>query len=416
VKQIALYLAILMLALTASLAAPASAQISIPLAGVVDGQVVLTDLPAEPRQITQGEALNYADLIWSPDGQWLAFRQITPDYQLNQMLYNRAEDSVQVIAENVNNVFPMTFSANSSALYFVNINPETDPAMGPTQVMDIFALDLMAQDAQPEYTASFDFGVGCGGGSALPTDQLYTQDIGGLGGFFLVFELTPYGVVYSMDCGGSETGLLDLETGEGVSLGKASRVKVSPDKTQMIGIEDLAGTRENESVILVDLETRERIVLPVTASADQVAWGAAGTTHIFYSARQTTDVPLGSAEDRAAVETMFGSPMEIFETEATIHRFDLISQTDEVIYAAPAYAIGRIQVTPAGDALIFSQVGNLDQWLQAVGRGDVTLENAYNPDAAAEYVKFALLRLALSGEEEAALITLNQFGVALYPV
>lgn len=412
-KHLWIYLTGLMLALTSALALPAQAQISIPLAGVNNGRVMLWDLPGEPRAITTEPVFGYDALVWSPDGQWLAFTERTLDYQNNLMLYNLAEDKLTRAVENVADAFPVSFSMDSEQIYFVQINPESDPAMGPLQKLDVFALDLTS-GAEPEYVNSFNFGVGCGGGSPFPADWLYWDDTG-FGGFFLVLEITPYGLVHSMTCGGTETALLNLETGEDVSLGKVSRVKVSPDRSQIIGIEDLAGTRENESVILVDLETREQQILPVSGSADQLAWGAPGSDEIFYSQRRNTDQRIGTEAERAKLGEVFGSPLDVYQSEVMIFRFALASQTDEAIYSAPAYAIGRMAMSREGDALIFSQISNMERWVTAVGDETISLEDAYDFQKAQEYVPLVVFRLPLkeSGPEE--LLTLNLTDVALYP-
>jgi hypothetical protein len=60
----------------------------------------------------------------------------------------------------------------------------------------------------------------------------------------------------------------------------------------------------------------------------------------------------------------------------SIHRFTLADGADTELYAGDGYAIGRMLVTPGGDALFFSQVPNITAWVQAVIGGGLDMASA----------------------------------------
>jgi len=381
-----------------------------PLAAVQNNNVWLFGFADAPQQITDGTARGYSDLVWSSDGSYLAFIARDQDYNANLMLYDRASNTLTKVENDIADGFPVGFSFDSSQLFYVKDDP--DNGTGPDYRMDFYTYDL-APNATPTQVASFAFGVGCGGGSPFPGDWRYTAETGGLGGFHLVLEVTPFGLVHSMDCGGSQTGLLNLQTGEDVSLGQMSRAAVSADRTKVAGIVDLAGTRTNEKLVVVDLESRARTELETAGTPDQVAWAAQGSSELFYSTRDVTDRKLAlTAEEVERIHTVFGESSLENVLEVSIHHFDLETGADTELYHSEAYAIGRM--IPRDSTLLFSQVASAEAWIRAIGMGELDMSDPEKYDQSISLTPLELFSLPLNGGE-AELIGADLSQIALYP-
>src|SRR6185436_19747777 len=118
-------------------------------------------------------------------------------------------------------------------------------------------------------------------------------------------------------------------------------------------------------LVLIDLETRNLTAVTTAAEPDHLAWLADGS--LFYST-QTQKGVLGenlTAEQKANIVKVFGSSdLQVPSNEVSIHKLNPTTGDDQVIYTASAYAIGRMAVTKDGQALVFSQIANLDKWLE----------------------------------------------------
>ncbi len=292
----------------------------------------------------------------------------------------------------------MQFAPDSSQLLFVKDDPNSSP--GPDYKMDFFTYDLVP-GATPVQAGAFNFGVGCGGGSPYPRDWRYTAETEGLGGFHLVLEATPFGLVHSMDCGGSQTGLLNLQTGEDTVLGQLNRAAVSADRTKVAGITDLTGDRTNERLVVVDLQTLASTQLATADDApDQVAWGATGSNELFYSARHMTDRTMQfDAEELQRIMSVLGENTPINLWQISIHRFDLANNADTELYRTDAYAVGRMIPTPDGKDLIFSQIPNDEDWFRAIAEGKLDMSDPVRYDQSVNLVPVQLFRLPVSGGE-----------------
>jgi hypothetical protein len=247
---------------------------------------------------------------------------------------------------------------------------------------------------------SFKFGVGCGGGSPYPRDWRYTAETEGLGGFHLVLEVTPFGLVHSMNCAGSQTGLLNLQTGEDTALGQLNRAAVSADRTKVAGITDLTGDRTNERLVVVDLQTLASTQLATADTPDQVAWGATGSNELFYSARHMTDRTMQfDAEGLRKIMSVLGENTRINFWEIGVHRFDLENNADAELYRTDAYAVGRMIPTPDGKDVIFSQIPNGEDWFRAIADGNLDMSDPDRYDQSVNLVQVELFRLPVSGGE-----------------
>jgi hypothetical protein len=259
-------------------------------------------------------------------------------------------------------------------------------------------------------TGTFKFGVGCGGGSPFSRDWRYTAETEGLGGFHLVLNVTPFGLVHSMDCGGSQTGLLNLQTGEDVLLGQLNRAAVSADRTKVAGITDLTGDRTDEQLVVVDLQTRVSTPLATSDTPDQVAWAATGSGELFYSTRHMTDRTLPfDAGGMQRILSVLGESTPINLWEVSLHRFDLENTTDTELYRTVAYAVGRMIPTPDGKDLIFSQIPNGEDWFRAIAEGTLDMSTPDWEIQSLNLVQVQLFRLPVAGGEAQLIGTdLNQ--------
>jgi hypothetical protein len=405
-------LAILLCVLALGLPALAQdSEVLPPLAAVQNDNVWLFDPSGESQQITDGSAVFYSNLVWSSDGNYLAFIQRDQDFNANLMLYDRANNTLTQVDPDIADGFHIGFSFDSSQLFYIKDDPSN--GTNPEYKMHFYTYDLVP-NASPTQVASFDFGVGCGGGSPFPGDLRYGAETQGFGGFHLILAVTPFGLVHSMDCGGSETGLLNLQTGEDISLGQLSRAVVSPDGTKVAGIIDLAGTRTDEKLVVVDLETREATQYDTIGTPDQVVWGMQWSSEVFYSTREVTDQPLSfTQEELDRIHTVFGETTLEVSNEVSIHHFDLTSGEDTELYRTVAYAIGSM--IPQADRLIFSQVQSGETWLRAIAEGRLDMSDPEAFENSDSLVQVELYSLPIAGGEAALLGTdLNQ--VALNPV
>ncbi|MBC7810762.1 MAG: hypothetical protein H7175_06435 [Burkholderiales bacterium] len=363
------------------------------LAAVHDNNVWLYAPDADPQQITDGTANDYSNLVWSADGTALAFIALDENFAATLWLYNRADASLTEVGSDVPAGSPVSFTGDSSQLVFSQ--DVTPPGSTDTNPIDIYTFDLATNTAAQITTV--DIGEGCGGGSSFPGDWRYWNETDGFGGFHSVLELTPFGLVYSKDCGYS-TALLNVETGEEVSLGSISRVSVSPDGTQAAGITYLSGDRTSEQLAVVDLASGAVTTLETPAIPDQVTWGA-NSNELLYSTRQMTDQMIPTTDEAfERINTVLGTSGQVHVWASSIHRFDLASNTDTEVYLADAYAIGWMSAASDG-TLNFSQIANAEALLEAIGAGTLDQSDPAAFTASINLVPVELFTLPLDGSD-----------------
>jgi hypothetical protein len=379
-----------------ALALPAQAQDLapiVPMAVVREGSIY-TDMYGDfiVEVAAEGTYKYYDNLTWSPDGNTLAFTGWGLRGKTVLLISDRQGSPPVPLASGLSSMLPFHFSDDGSRIIYASQTEEIVemPAYGwPAPMFHIYGVAPQA-GAEPELLGKFVFLVGCGGGSNYPSDWRY-WDEAGFEANGLVFALTPYGVVHSILCNGYGLALSDPQTGEPVVLdNNFARGQVSPDRTQVLGILD--GT-----LVLVDLATQTITpLLAATDVPDQVAWGAPNTRDVFYSTRDVTDQSLVSsdADLQAIADSLNYTSTDYLDLpvmHVTIHRFNLDTEIDTVIYEADAYAIGRMIPTPEGSALLFSQVPNMQAWVQAILE-----EGSVSQDRAKELIQTVLYYLDLS--------------------
>jgi len=166
-------------------------------------------------------------------------------------------------------------------------------------------------------------------------------------------------------------------------------------------------------LVLIDLSTREVKAVTTATAPDQLAWSPGG--NLFYSTL-TKKSALGenlSAEEKANVEKVFGSSeLDIPSNEVSIHMLNPTSGEDKVIYTAPAYAIGRMASTIDGQSLFFSQIANMDQWVEGIAKGTLDVLNDNDGTAQRAAVPVSLYKLPLAGGDPLLIAdNLSQFRI-----
>ncbi|MBK8022398.1 MAG: hypothetical protein IPK19_13475 [Chloroflexi bacterium] len=369
------------------LAFPAAAQEGDVFAAVQDGQVWLYGVEGQPINISEagGEEMpqTYTQVVASPDGRWIAMAGYTADNRYVLFLYDRQTGDLLPRASGLAAGYPVTFSADSSRLIFAVTNPA--PQEGQDAQIDIHLLPLPPGEPTIVTVPS---GVGCGGGSPLPTDQLYSAETGGLGGFALTLALTPSGLVYSRDCTGTQIALVDLETEETTDIPGLSHAAVSPDGTQLAGISIQPGAPWPMAITVVDVATGDRRDIPLDVVPDQVAWSADGGS-ILYTVRAFDSGLSFEGEGRERLDAFLGEGAPVQVWQASLHRLDPASGETLEIFSTPGHSIGRILPTRQG--VYVSVVPNLEAWAQAVAEG--SLDPAAAPDGGLSLVPVTLYRV-----------------------
>jgi hypothetical protein len=360
-----------------------------------------TIAPATPI-FTAQQQLFGLNLVWSPDGQFLAYSRPTETGH-NLFITERTGSVNAQLAEGVESDKPPTFALDSATIYYVvNTNEPAGGDAAPTDVvMNVFAVPIDGSSA-PQLAATYNFGFGCGGGLGYPADFVYNREAGyqGSGG---VFIHTQFGIVHSTNCVGSGVGLLDLTTGEDVILSDSlARVKLSPDGTQLVGVIVNRFNEQPNTLEMIDLASGAVTPIGAIEAPDQVAWGPDGS--IYYRVqRDTGQIIPGS--DSEAMATQFGveSSAGVPLYEVSLHRVNLTEATDAEIYTATAFAIPRMYVAADNSAIYFSQIANGDQWVAAINN------NTPPQDANGVTALFgpALLRLPLDGSGAAQIVLNN---------
>lgn len=348
---------------------------SLPFAAVIDSQLWVY-LPGQaPVQIaTTVPGVQYP--AWNAAGDLLAYVAADENYVPHPYVYNTATGTSTQVGEFLESGFPLSFTSDNRLL-FAKINPTSDFMQG------IYKVDIWAAapdgSSEPTLLGTFDQGVGCGGGSLIPADLVYSAETEGLGGFGLILAETPFGILHSAECGGSTTGLLDPATGTDKLISQnLGRVKLSPDKSKIAGIE-LTYTTEGDVVtqttrlLVVDLATLATSEIVTEDIPFQLAWSA-DSASLFYTTQYYKGALLTPDEQSALTVKMGFDIGELTEYTATIVRANVADGSLTEVYSADVYHIGRLTATPDGSALIVTTIPNLQAWVQGILDGSVPFD------------------------------------------
>jgi len=400
------------------------AQDSMPaIAAVQNGNVVITG-GGTSTTVNNPANKGFLSLVWNPGGTKLAYILNDEQFQARVAVVDASGgDPVILNTGNLESGFPINWTPDGQILY-VGSGDFSDTSKPYTVEIKRIAPDA---GAAPESIGSFEMGTGCGGGSPFPADWEYWEDTG-FGGNALILQWTDYGILHSSVCAGGGLALYAPQGGQDTPLASDNFLQPTPDKPQQqvsraVLANDgktLAAIRTTyaepelqRELVLIDLSTREVKAVTTATAPDQLAWSPGG--NLFYSTL-TKKSALGenlSAEEKANVEKVFGSSeLDIPSNEVSIHMLNPTSGEDKVIYTAPAYAIGRMASTIDGQSLFFSQIANMDQWVEGIAKGTLDVLNDNDGTAQRAAVPVSLYKLPLAGGDPLLIAdNLSQFRI-----
>lgn len=305
--------------------------------------------PATPSPLPRFDHI-YGYYRWSPDGQRVAFLDSAPPARL---LVADAEGGQPVqLATDLALLYPPAWSPDGSALAYVR---PTQTFRANSQVMEVYAVAVPGSDENtaPRLLATFEQGVGCGGGSSDPADTVYSRETGYTGNALMLVWLPGDTLLLTPSCTGAGLARLDLSSGELTLIDPAlSRVALSPDRSRAAGI--TVDANGNRTLTLVTLGSGESQPVPVSGTPDQVLWSADGQ-HLYIS----TVEPL----ERVARS---GGEESIGVYAVRLWRIDLSSGEATLLFEQEGRGIGTLTEALDGRGMIFSFVEDSRAWLQAV--------------------------------------------------
>lgn len=387
------------------------AQDNVPVGAAVQNDTVVITGNGALTPVNNPTNGGYLSLTWNPGGTKLAYIFMDAEYTTHIAVTDaNASEPIVLDTGALEAGFPVSWTPDGQVLY-VGAGDFTDTSKPYSSEFKRIAPEA---GAVAETIGTFEMGTGCGGGSPFPGDWAYWEE-SGFGGNALVLQWTDYGILHSSNCGGSGLKLFAPQGGEDTPLvGDNYLEPVEGEPQFAVGRAVLAGDGKTlaavrstynadgpvTSLVLIDLSTRELTDVPTSLPPEQLAWLADGT--LFYSTRTVTGNWLeGMTEEgkQKVAEVLGSADFEIPAYEVSIHHLNPATGDDSELYSADAYVIGRMQVTPDGQSLIFSQVANLDQWLNRIADG--TLDVMADSDGSAQraLVPVTLYRLPFAGGE-----------------
>lgn len=323
--------------------------------------------------------IGYEMPTWSPGGKWLAF---VGNRQGTRTLYvadvTAPEILIEPVATDVATAHPPAWRDANTLTYAATTNQMQENAI----YQDIRAVDVQAPEFQPVTLGTYPFGVGCGGGTNIPSQMLYWRETASLGGNFITFAWSGTLVVHSTNCTGSGVAAFDVNTQTDTIISEElSRAKVSPSRTLLAGI--LPPTPEGDSRIeIYNLANLGAAPTQIVASdipgttAAQLAWDE--DTDLYYSLQQFEDTRAADpAIEKHALDVVGSWPLEIDIYFCGLRHYNIATATNARIYTAQAYVFTNI--APLDDNnVLFTQISNSDQWLGALENRASEADLAYN--------------------------------------
>lgn len=175
----------------------------------------------------------------------------------------------------------------------------------------------------------------------------------GTGGTGLLLEWpVPTSILLSRDCTGAGVLKLDTAAGQASPLAEVSGARLSPTRTLLAGL--MGG-----KLSTIDLLTGKAQSLPI--QAEQVAWGADANS-LFYATR-TIKTPL---KLEAGVPGF--DPFASAVYDLTLHRYEISTGKDALIYQSDGYAVGAVTASPDGSGLLFTVIDSDAALIEGIGR------------------------------------------------
>lgn len=352
----------------------------LPMVAFEDNDLKIFGFGDTPQVIDSNTTPFMSNHVWSPDGNWLAY--IREGLNGNElMLTDIFGRPPQVVATGVNSSLPIHFSIDNRQIFYTTI-PNTEQANN-LNTIDVMTL-VMGSANPPAKLGSFQQ-ASCGGTGAQFNDMLYWTEAG-INGNRPIMEVTNYGVVHSINCEGIGVALLGLSTGVDTPLdNEISHVSLSADRKNLLGI-------KNNRIMIIDLATGQLSTFSTEATPDQVMWGAPDTSNIYYSVRTVTEESTSfTADEQAKILNATGLTIaSLADNHISVHRLNLETDNDEIIYENTAYAIGHMSLLPDNRVVMISEVPSLTEWLNTVLESD---------NSKAPQLQTALYLVSLEGAE-----------------
>lgn len=362
-----------------------------PYAAIVGNTLTLFVPGSEPQAVVEAQSpAAFSSLMWHDET--LVF-MVWDEIGRNRLGYVNLENPMPMTLNTMwlETGYPISFSIDGEHLLFAAPSEQNEGY--ENYQIDLYRIPL-GFDAEPELIGTVPHGVGCGGGSTIPADWVYSTETQGFGGFYLTLQETPFGIVHSRDCGGIVTALFNPETGEDTVISEnLAKVVISPDKTKIAGTELDLSIHQSSNVVIYDLETLEATAVPTDYTPDLIAFSADGE-RLFYTTREATGDYRDELTDqqKSKLDEVSLNIMEIVPTYTTrIIEIELATGENTELYHTDAYAIGQFEA--ADDSLIFSEIPNLQGWVDATISGELTDANYEDGRL---YVQPDLMRLDLS--------------------
>ncbi len=374
-------------------AMPTLAQSPIYLTGVQDNRIVMLDEDGAMAIIAEG-AQRYGELVASPDGTYLAFAAYGEDFVRTLNVYDRTTGEIIPIAFGLTAGMPFSFTNLNELVYAVDGEFVVGSDGRAVMQMQVFIQPLPMSASSSMIPVQF--GVGCGGGSPLPTDQLYTSETYSLGGNHLTLALTPFGLVYSTDCQGINLAVRSLDGQSLATFDGVSRAVLSPDETRIAAIPFVRGEPAPLVVRILDLTTNSVSDIPVDAVPDQLAWNETGSG-VYYSVRAFDTMLNYEGDARARLDAVLGEGTPLERWAVSLYEVNVTSDPgrSSLVFNGDGFAIGRI--LRGENSVYLSVIPNIDGWANAIVDG--TFDPATATDTEANLLMpLTVWRAAFDGE------------------
>ena len=278
-------------------------------------------------------------------------------------------------------------------LMFIADHPKANPETGIIDKRDLWAVTV---GENPELIGTFTPIGECGGGSGLPADWVYWQEIGGFGVTMLLVD-TPYGILYSYSCSGSELALMNPTTGESRPFVSDLRsAVVSPDREYVAGVAYIyADNPLPPRLMIYTISTGEVREIPLTFDPTLVAWNMDGSA-LYYSTRSIfrNAIDTLNADQKTLFYQLIGYEMsDVPEYKVAIHQVHLDDGQTTLVYQGDGYIIGRIFESPT--SVYISIVPNPMSWVDQILARQIA---AGDVDANFDAVQVGVLRLDRQGD------------------
>jgi hypothetical protein len=276
-------------------------------AGVIPGGLLIYDGSAARAVNTASQVIS--DVMWSPDGQWVAYRAAGgPQGAAVYAVDVTGDPFVPVmVTQTVSAALPVAFSSADRIIFGVDapLDPIGQDANGsPTVTLTLMEAGVFSDQAPVVRGMIENFRTGCGGGSPYPMDQAMSADTG-LNGNNTFLAAIDSRVLHSLGCDGVGLGVTAFDSGDTLVLGNDYvRPVLSPDGSRLAALRVQPGTLEIvPQVTIIDLDDFSTLGIDIPETPDRIVWSADGGS-IYFSVRILRDQPLALTPQQS--EALFG--------------------------------------------------------------------------------------------------------------